>query len=742
MNQLLPVSYQPMTDDTADSTQPQDGVGQRVQRDGSGEDKEGESHMVGNEGVVTEEERNPPDVKYEVKGDGSEEPEVQMGMVIKTEGNESDRVVGGGTEGKPLGRVESEVGGEATEHGGESEGDGKDAPTTESAAEKTGQCRTQDSGAAPQEGDGAVVGVAEAAPTSGAVVGVAEAAPTSGAVVGVAEAAPTRREDITVVEAAQGRAHEDTAVGVAAEATPMRNDLAVRETKMEASTDEASTIRGDAESTPIAAEESVVRGKADPRGATAMVSGADATPRKEESSTMSDSMMSSGAEVTPKREDDLVVGGAKTTPGGEEDSAEEGKAQATPRKKRLKDARASSNTEKTPPQRRELRSSTVIQKNAVYYTPKKTRRSRAVGGPSSSGEGAGSGEGVASKDSHTPLAAGEAGIPTSVITQHTTSPQVAVTGTSDSELPIPLLDISHSHSALPSHSYAPPVLLAQTHVTPEVAMGCSGANATLEAELMEIVNLNEEFGVSEIPVFAMQPGRTFQPMATLLQSRLLSTPLSVITPPLPPSSPAVPSLSPRPSLQNPLSIITSSMHPSSPAVPSLSPMLRPPTPLTIITAPSPLSSPSGFSPSTQSAFKPVAGTCSPGRAAIVKAEPSPDPKTGSSSSVSLDAVESTSSNVGTEGSKGGPNVDAEGSNVGKQGSSEMEAITLGEFAEAFVQGDMTNWFRRMKLLDHIETVQDNVQAWLDMIEESLEGENHMAGFQAICVELLVRAEFV
>ena len=53
----------------------------------------------------------------------------------------------------------------------------------------------------------------------------------------------------------------------------------------------------------------------------------------------------------------------------------------------------------------------------------------------------------------------------------------------------------------------------------------------------------------------------------------------------------------------------------------------------------------------------------------------------------------------------------------------MEAVTLGEFAQAFIQGDKTNWFRRMKLLDHIETVQDNMQEWLDMLEKKLDGKS-------------------
>ena len=52
----------------------------------------------------------------------------------------------------------------------------------------------------------------------------------------------------------------------------------------------------------------------------------------------------------------------------------------------------------------------------------------------------------------------------------------------------------------------------------------------------------------------------------------------------------------------------------------------------------------------------------------------------------------------------------------------LEAITLGQFAEQFLREDNSNWFRRMKLLDHIEAVQDKVQGWLDLIEQSLEGE--------------------
>ena len=55
-------------------------------------------------------------------------------------------------------------------------------------------------------------------------------------------------------------------------------------------------------------------------------------------------------------------------------------------------------------------------------------------------------------------------------------------------------------------------------------------------------------------------------------------------------------------------------------------------------------------------------------------------------------------------------------------SSTMDSVSLGEFAEAFMQGDTTNWFQRMQLLDHIENIQEKVSTWMDMLDQQLEGE--------------------
>lgn len=53
--------------------------------------------------------------------------------------------------------------------------------------------------------------------------------------------------------------------------------------------------------------------------------------------------------------------------------------------------------------------------------------------------------------------------------------------------------------------------------------------------------------------------------------------------------------------------------------------------------------------------------------------------------------------------------------------STMDTVTLGEFAEAFMHGDMTNWVHRMLLYDHIEAVQNKVMTWMDLVEKQLEG---------------------
>ena len=50
----------------------------------------------------------------------------------------------------------------------------------------------------------------------------------------------------------------------------------------------------------------------------------------------------------------------------------------------------------------------------------------------------------------------------------------------------------------------------------------------------------------------------------------------------------------------------------------------------------------------------------------------------------------------------------------------METVTLGEFSEAFVKGDTTNWFQRMMLLDHIEAVQDKIRTWMESIDRQLD----------------------
>ncbi len=55
-------------------------------------------------------------------------------------------------------------------------------------------------------------------------------------------------------------------------------------------------------------------------------------------------------------------------------------------------------------------------------------------------------------------------------------------------------------------------------------------------------------------------------------------------------------------------------------------------------------------------------------------------------------------------------------------TSTMDSVSLEEFSDAFMQGDTTNWYQRMKLLDHIEGVQERVCSYMESIENQLESE--------------------
>ena len=121
--------------------------------------------------------------------------------------------------------------------------------------------------------------------------------------------------------------------------------------------------------------------------------------------------------------------------------------------------------------------------------------------------------------------------------------------------------------------------------------------------------------------------------------------------------------------------------------------------------------------SSRSAFRPVVAT--PREMAAV------------SVSNSATLVRENTTTIGAESAKATyskPKVKSEG--VGVQtlsclpslsaSKSGMETVTLGEFSEAFVKGDTTNWFQRMMLLDHIEAIQDKIRTWMEMIDGQLD----------------------
>lgn len=368
---------------------------------------------------------------------------------------------------------------------------------------------------------------------------------------------------------------------------------------------------------------------------------------------------------------DQMTGGKDQTEGGKDqmeggkDRTQGGKDQVEGGKDRTEGGKE---VEESGGGRRKLRSSTEIQKNAVYYGPKRNRKLKqlsaagasptARGSPSTAGGSPSTAGGSGEETSASSASGQKTSVSGAGGEQNQTTPPASqaisphssssVPVSLDTEQPVPIIvSSSHSHTA-PSQ-----IPVSHSHTTPAVAATSTpGTSATSQEDMMELVTIcDNEFGIPEIPVFASS-ATGFVPQSNL---------------------------------PVPLSVITSS---GSPAVPS--------------------PSPKGFCPSPQSAFRPVTpskpslqNTPQKSGGPLPPPPPPPPPPAAAAqpcTSSSLESEEPAQGNLG------------------------MEAVTLGEFAEAFLQADTTNWFKRMKLLDHIETVQDNVQAWLEVIERKLDGE--------------------
>lgn len=315
--------------------------------------------------------------------------------------------------------------------------------------------------------------------------------------------------------------------------------------------------------------------------------------------------------------------------------------------------------------KRELRASTTVQKQALYISPKRSRKCK--GSPSSSEsmdlerkeetieEG--------NINDASPLPSSSAEEERKDVKPLSPLSPVNISTTTN------ILSTPHTSSLIPQS-----VSTNISSVTSIVNPSTGGASdleqhstklmepkiEPAEEELMEIIS-QDEFGVSEVPVFAVEADRLPHPPVQVLP------PLSIIT--------------------TPTSAVRLGGGSGSNTI---------------------ISNPPSFSPSAQSAFRPVT--------AVVN-KPSPH------------KIKITSMNTNILGSTPDLNLDpsartliSEASIPPVPSSSRMEPVTLGEFAEAFVQGDTTNWFRRMKLLDHVESVQDNVQAWLDLIQKKLTGK--------------------
>ena len=126
--------------------------------------------------------------------------------------------------------------------------------------------------------------------------------------------------------------------------------------------------------------------------------------------------------------------------------------------------------------------------------------------------------------------------------------------------------------------------------------------------------------------------------------------------------------------------------------------------------------PPSFSPSAQSAFKPVAGACN---------MPSP--------------VKVNHHGVNAMGSTPGLARPMVAELPECPGLSGQEPVPQG-VTEDLLKGDPTNWFCSMKLFDHLEAVYGNVNAWLDQIDSKLAGENEVEVDAGNCTMLNVLVE--
>lgn len=322
--------------------------------------------------------------------------------------------------------------------------------------------------------------------------------------------------------------------------------------------------------------------------------------------------------------------------------------------------------------KRKLRTSTLVQKQAMYVSPRRTRRCKEC----PSGDDATELERdddaireVSSSSSPPPLplssaatveeesnvkpllSLSQASLPsiTSHVTDNSSGPSSTLQATNTNMMSTgPIVIVSAASSDVQQNS----IKLTEPK---EVEPG--------EEELMEIIS-QDEFGVSEVPVFAMEADR--QPR---LPARYLP-PLSVMATPT--GAARLPNTDCGSSGSNGVAISTTS-----------------------------------FSPSVQSAFKPVVAAST---------KPSPHKIISTSAGINTNAL---GPNLSLNSA---PTVTTVAEASLPPSLPRIEPVTLGEFSEAFLQGDTTNWFRRMKLLDHIEAVQDNVQAWLDLIGKKLTGE--------------------
>lgn len=298
-------------------------------------------------------------------------------------------------------------------------------------------------------------------------------------------------------------------------------------------------------------------------------------------------------------------------------------------------------------------------------------------------------------------------------------------------------------------------------VEPEVASGDARTTNTAESTLRSTSpepDFTSEFGVQEMSVFAVKESENV-PLPEQQKPTGPPSTKTVTGTPQPPSLPAIPTLplltqkkSLQPSTQSAFkpvvipparqSMMSPSPPPGSTSVPGRAPTCTSSQLTSLLTSPISSHPQSLVQPPTSCTTLPtVSSQVSTSATPVTK-----DTVSGILSTESMRAQQPISQSVAvaqpcvTQLSKLKLVPDVNGDLIYAETASSLPPVQdspppapvlLKEFTEAFVHGDTTNWFKRMLLLDHIETVQDGILQWVEQMEREVDGTS---GITPWCID--------